>query len=144
MFAGRTRSRSERRHSPVRIRELTVGNAKPYRENNVLTDNENWVIEAGSVVIQKMVDSGLESLTGWERLVYSLWVADYGMRNAGDLDTARDMSAEFQTTGGRGAEALDLPFALSFFSLSPTDFQRVYFDRFETLCDEIRAAEQTQ
>ena len=42
-------------------------------------DNETWVIEAGDRVIQKKARHGFDSLTIWERLVYSLWVADYGM-----------------------------------------------------------------
>jgi hypothetical protein len=49
----------------------------------VQIDNETWVIEAGDAVIQKKARSGMGSLAPWERLVYCLWVADYGMRNAG-------------------------------------------------------------
>ena len=48
------------------------------------TDNETWVVEAGDTVIQKKASCGIERLSPWERLVYCLWVADYGMRNAGD------------------------------------------------------------
>ena len=59
--------------------------------------SETWVIEAGDRVIQKKARVGFDRLTDWERLVYSLWVADYGMRNAGDLDTAKDVFPEFQS-----------------------------------------------
>ena len=51
-------------------------------------DNETWVIEEGDRIIQKKAHFGNNSLTEWESLVYSLWVADSGMRNAGDLDNA--------------------------------------------------------
>ena len=55
------------------------------------TDNETWIIEAGDAVIQKEARLGIGRLTPWEALVYCVWVADYGMRNAGDLDTAEDL-----------------------------------------------------
>ena len=57
----------------------------------VPSDNETWVIEAGDTVIRKITCSSIECLSPWEMLVYCLWVADYGMRNAGDLDTAADV-----------------------------------------------------
>src|SRR5262245_50814451 len=61
------------------------------------TDNETWVIAAGDTVIKKMVESGLVGLAPLERLVYCLWVADYGMRNAGDLDAVDAIYPQFQS-----------------------------------------------
>jgi hypothetical protein len=61
------------------------------------SDNETWLVETGDEIIQKKADSGAESLTPWQRLVYCLWVADYGMRNAGDLDTAKEIYSDFQS-----------------------------------------------
>jgi hypothetical protein len=58
-------------------------------------DNETWIVEEGDRISQKKARLGFDRLTDWERLVYSLWVADYGMRNAGDLSTARDVYADF-------------------------------------------------
>ena len=105
------------------------------------TDNETWVIEAGDTVIQKKASCGIECLSPWEILVYCLWVADYGMRNAGDLDTAADVYPEFQSEAKRMAETLSLRLTHEAFSLSQGDLEREYFDRFESICDEIRTAE---
>ena len=105
------------------------------------TDNETWVVEAGDTVIQKEARGGIECLSPWEMLVYCLWVADYGMRNAGDLDTAADLYPQFQLDAKRAAESLSLRVTHEAFSLSQGDLEREYFDRFESICDEIKAAE---
>lgn len=103
-------------------------------------DNETWLIETGHDVIEKEAESGAGSLRPWERLVYCLWVADYGMRNAGDLETARDLHAEFQDEGKKLAADLSLPLTLSAFSLDRLDLQDLYFDLFNGVCGELRAA----
>jgi hypothetical protein len=105
------------------------------------TDNETWVIEAGDRVIQKKARAGVERLSPWEKLVYCLWVADYGMRNAGDLDTAAEVYPQFHLDAQRMAETLSLRLTHEAFSLSQGDLEREYFDRFEAICIEIRAAE---
>jgi hypothetical protein len=105
------------------------------------TDNENWIVEAGDTVIQKKARGDIECLSPWEMLVYCLWVADYGMRNAGDLDTAADVYPQFHLDAKRMAETLSLRSTHEAFSLSRSDLEREYFDRFESICDEIRAAE---
>ena len=73
----------------------------------VPTDNETWVIETGDTVIRKKTRCGIECLSPWETLVYCLWVADYAMRNAGDLDTAFDFYAEFHLNARRIAKHFD-------------------------------------
>jgi hypothetical protein len=104
----------------------------------VPTDNETWVIEAGDTVIRKITCSGIECLSPWEMLVYCLWVADYGMRNAGDLDTAADVYPEFHLNARRIAKALSLRLTHEAFSLPKSDLEREYFDRFESISSEIR------
>jgi hypothetical protein len=74
----------------------------------VPTDNETWVIENGDTVIRRKARDGIECLSSWETLVYCLWVADYGMRNAGDLNTAADIYPHFQLKAGRIAKTLSL------------------------------------
>jgi len=101
-------------------------------------DNATWLVEAGSIVIDKEARGGSHSLTPWERLVYFLWVADYSMRNAGDLDAARDIRTDFQSEGARLARSLDLPFTHASFSLPPSALQSDYFVRFDALCHEVR------
>ena len=102
------------------------------------TSNETWLIEAGDAVIQKKAREGTGSLSPVERLIYCLWVADYGMRNAGDLDTAQDLYAHFQTEAARLAQDLDLQATHDAFALPTADLQGQYFERFEEICDEIR------
>jgi hypothetical protein len=105
------------------------------------TDSETWVIETGDAIIRKKARGGAACLSPWEMLVYCLWVADYGMRNAGDLDTAGDVYAEFQSNGRRMAEVLSLELTRESFALPRRGLEREYFNRFESICREIRAAE---
>jgi hypothetical protein len=104
------------------------------------SDNESWVIDTGDAVIQKKSRGGMTSLSAQERLIYCLWVADYGMRNAGDLDTARDVYPDFQTEASRLARELSLPFTGESFSLPKALLQNEYLERFDRICDEIRNA----
>ena len=104
-------------------------------------NSETWVIEAGDRVIQKKARDGFDCLSEWERLVYSLWAADYGMRNAGDLDTARDVFPEFQAVGLRAAEILALHATRKAFALAPQAFSERYFELFESVCGEVQNAE---
>jgi hypothetical protein len=106
-----------------------------------VTDNETWVIETGDRVIRKKVSGGIDSLSPWEMLLYCLWVGDYGMRNAGTLDTAADVYPEFQLHARRIAEELSLRLTREAFSLPQRDLEREYFDRFESICNEIKNAE---
>jgi len=92
-------------------------------------------------VIEKKAKSGLESLNSWERIVYCLYITDYMMRNAGDFANATVMYPKFQTDGKRFAKALSLPATCEAFSLSERKLQREYFDRFESICDELKKAE---
>lgn len=107
----------------------------------VSRDNETWLIEEGDRIIQKKAHGGLESLTTWESLVYSLWVADYGMRNAGDLETAKAVDADFQSRALRTAKELSLTLTQGAFALERAALEREYFHRFDAICEEIRCAE---
>ncbi len=83
----------------------------------MVTKNENWIIEAGSVVIKKRDALGM-ALSPVERLIFCLWVADYGMRNAGDLETASDWYEAFQTEAYHLSSALGLVATQSAFSIA--------------------------
>jgi len=104
------------------------------------TENETWLIEIGDAVVRKKASSGATSLLSWEKLVYCLWVADYGMRNAGDLETAADAYSEFHSEGLRLSVELELPLTKAAFALSKQDLECEYFDRFESICDEMNQA----
>ncbi len=106
-----------------------------------MMDNEAWVVEEGGRIVHKKTRVGIDRLTDWERLVYSLWVADYGMRNAGDLGTARDVYADFQSVALHSATKLSLPTTSNAFMLDQNTLQERYFDLFDAACAEIRSAE---
>jgi hypothetical protein len=104
------------------------------------TDNKSWVVEEGDRVIGKRAALGAGSLAPWEALVYALWWADYAMRNGGSL-AAADANCGFHTNGLRAAKQLSLSLAQELFALDLDRFEQEYLDRFEAVCDEIRAAE---
>ena len=109
------------------------------------TENQSWVVDRGGDVVEKKAQTGVASLSDWERLVYCLWVTDYMMRNAGDFLNAEVMYPDFQTDATRFSKSLGLATTHALFSLSQRKLQRDYFDRFEAVCDEIKKAEhQTQ
>src|SRR5215475_15021264 len=105
----------------------------------VPSDNETWVVDAGGDVVEKMVANGYSQLTPLEKLMYCLWVADYGMRNAGDLETAKDVYPLFQEEAARMAKSLSLKFTYESFALKGEVLEQQYFDRFERICDEIKS-----
>ena len=102
------------------------------------SENDNWLIDTGDTIIGKKAAEGV--LTLRERLIYCLWVTDYGMRNSGDLDAARDVYATFQEEGAVLAKSLSLKFTEETFSLPDENLQRQYFERFDRVCDEIKRA----
>jgi hypothetical protein len=104
----------------------------------MVSDNESWVVDSGESVIEKRIDSGADSLSPLEKLIYCLWVADYGMRNGGDFETSDDLYADFQREGARLAQLLNLQVTSEAFKLAKEDLQREYFNRFDAICDEIR------
>lgn len=102
-------------------------------------DNESWIISAGDAVIQRCASHEAAALKPLDRLIYCLWVADYGMRNAGDLATADDVYPGFQEEAARLAQELALPVTQSVFRLHRSDLERRYFQLFDNVCNEIRA-----
>ena len=105
------------------------------------TENETWIVERGGDIVEKRAQGG-SSLSTWERLVYCLWVTDYMMRNTGDFADAVDLYPTFQSDAKDLSRKLSVPLTYDAFSLSADQLQREYFDRFETMCDEIRRAAQ--
>jgi hypothetical protein len=103
-------------------------------------DNESWLLDAGDAIIQAKVAHGIDSLGARDLLIYCLWVADYGMRNAGDLATASDLYATFHRDALAAAAKLQLPLATAAFSLPVEELEARYFDLFEGVCNELRSA----
>ena len=105
------------------------------------TDNEAWLIETGGLVIEKMSTGGVAALSAWEKLLYCLWVTDYGMRNAGDLGAAADVYADYKSEALRQACTLGLEATRGAFAMSDRQLAQVYFEMFEAICDEVRQAQ---
>ncbi len=101
-------------------------------------ENETWLIETGADIIEHA--SAGAATTSLERLVYCVWVADYGMRNAGDLETASDVYADFQTEGYERAVELALSTTRDAFALPAHELERRYFELFDDICSELKAA----
>jgi hypothetical protein len=101
-------------------------------------DNETWLIETGNAVIRKKAEIGMHGLAALEKLIYCVWVADYAIRNAGDLAEAGEMYPRFQSEGARLAKNLSLPTTHELFSLAHGELAARYFDRFASMCEELR------
>jgi len=101
-------------------------------------DNETWLLEAGHRFLEEDPTDGPDADEAIKRLIWCLWVADYGMRNAGDLETSRDLNASFKHQGHQSAKTLDLPRTSAAFALPDDEFEQNYFAFFDTICDEIR------
>ena len=106
------------------------------------TDNETWLIDRGDEIIGKKADQGIVALSVWERLIYCLWVADYSIRNAGDLETANDLYQGYRTELFSLADQLGLSETASAFTLQNDQLLQQYEVLFEDICDEIKRAEQ--
>lgn len=102
-------------------------------------DNQTWLIDVGHDIIEKKRGQGRDALTPRERLIHCFWIADYSMRNAGDLATARDLDPLYLADGAQAAAVLDMPLARALFGLSEGELERRFFDLFDDLCEELRA-----
>jgi hypothetical protein len=102
-------------------------------------DHETWLLDEGDQIIEQKAAKGYFSHPR-ARLIYCVWAADYGMRNAGDLMTAADLHPTFLVDGQSAAQELGLPHAAAAFSLTSDELERQYFDLFDDIVAEIRAA----
>ncbi len=102
-------------------------------------DAETWLLEEGGEVIERMVAESYAALSPRDRLIYCLWVADYGMRNAGNLVTAADLHAPFLDDGRSAARELGLPVLSAASSLTSEELERRYFGLFDGMIAEIKA-----
>jgi hypothetical protein len=84
---------------------------------------ESWIVEVGGDVVEKEAAHGRAALTPLEKLIFCVWVADYGMRNAGDLVTAADVYAQFQEEAVAVALELGMPRTHAAFALPTTDLE---------------------
>ena len=100
------------------------------------TENQSWIIEYGDTVLKRKASQGDGALADIDQLVYCMWFADYGMRNAGEVAAAYDVDGRFHLNGAVLAKKLGLPESRKLFGLPPSEFQSEYFGRFECVCEE--------
>jgi hypothetical protein len=103
-------------------------------------DLRTWLLDEVGRIIEQQIAEGYPSLAARDRLIYCLWVADYGMCNAGDLATAADLHPTFRQDARSAALELGLPKTTVAFLLKSRKLQRRYFDLFNGVAAEIRAA----
>ena len=103
-------------------------------------ENETWLLNMGGGIIEKKAEQGYASLTPIDKLIYCFWATDYSMRNAGDLLAAGELHAGFREDARLAAKELRLPRSILAFSLSCGELKERYFDLFDDLCREIKAA----
>lgn len=103
-------------------------------------DDETWLLDEGDRIIERKAAEGYSSLNPRERLIYCLWAADYGMRNAGDLSPAADLHPTFLRDGQSAAQELGLARSTAAFSLPDKELEERYFDLFDGIVAELRAA----
>jgi hypothetical protein len=103
------------------------------------SENETWLIETGDDVIVKTAELGRDALTPCERLVHCFWVADYSMRNAGDLLAASDLYGPFREEAQQLANELGLQKTTAAFSLPAEKLREAYFDAFDGICGELQS-----
>jgi hypothetical protein len=102
-------------------------------------DYESWLLDATEPVLRREIEVGASALAGWERALYCLWVADYSMRNAGDLGSAYDLASDFKSAGLAAARTTDLRAMASLFELDDVEFARQYAGSFDEVCRELLA-----
>ncbi|KVQ26878.1 MULTISPECIES: hypothetical protein [Burkholderia] len=103
-------------------------------------DMETWLIDEGNRVIQKESLEGFNSLTLIERVVYSMWVVDYAVRNSGTLEPMRELYPEALHELGAFAVPNNAANLLALLHLSSKEerFCAEYYERFDRACGDIR------
>jgi hypothetical protein len=108
-------------------------------KNSTDAERETWIVEVGGAVIEKEATHGAAALTPLDQLILCLWSADYGMRNAGDLETASDVHPGFQQEAASLAHELGMPRTQVAFSLPPAELEARYFVLLSGIIEEIDA-----
>ncbi|WP_457585786.1 hypothetical protein [Ensifer canadensis] len=103
-------------------------------------DGEAWLFDTGCIVIETKALVGYASLSPLERLIYCVWVADCGMRKAGDLKAAADLHPPFLEDAKAAALEVGLPHTTAAFSFPSDKLEERYFSLFEAIVAEIRVA----
>jgi hypothetical protein len=96
------------------------------------TDLEDWLLGVWPLADQEQ--SPLHTL------VKCIAAADYSIRNAGDLDAAEDVRADFQQGAVDSARLLRLPITHHHFSQTKDRLVERWYGIFDRMIGEVRAA----
>jgi len=108
--------------------------------NLMQADNETWLLDASEVIWKKALEAGRGSLSPLEHLISGLAVIDYCMRNAGDLANITDGGLPHLDDARSASVELGLQQCIAAFSLPPQALEQRYFDLFDAIMAEVRAA----
>ncbi|MFN8609757.1 MAG: hypothetical protein U0931_19615 [Vulcanimicrobiota bacterium] len=101
---------------------------------------ESWLLDEGERVAELKAAHGLEQLSKLDLLLYCLWVGDYSLRNAGDLEAGEQLLPGWLPRLVELARELGLDGVASFFEKLPaagSDAFDLYWDHFDQLCQEV-------
>ncbi|CAN0643918.1 hypothetical protein [Burkholderia cepacia] len=103
-------------------------------------DMETWLIDEGDRVIQKRSLEGFDSLTLIERVVYSMWVIDYAVRNSSTLEPMRELYPDAPHELEAFAASNNAANLLALLNLSSNEkrFCAEYQEPFDCACGDIR------
>lgn len=105
-------------------------------------DEESWLIDIGDEIINKIAETGIDSLNNIEHAVYCLWVIDYVVRNAGSLESVEDLypTAVQKLSILSKANGWLLNSEVEAEARNSELFCSSYYDSFDVKCGELRSA----
>jgi hypothetical protein len=103
-------------------------------------DNETWLLNASELIWRKELEAGRSALSPREHLIDGLAFIDYCMRNAGDLANITDGGLPHLDDARSAAIELGLQRCIAALSLPPPELEQRYFDLFDAVMAEVRAA----
>lgn len=102
------------------------------------TDNESWLIEEGSRIIEKKSNHNFASLTELEKAIYCLWVIDYSVRNSGTLEPMREIH---ETSITELIEFANINFCNNLYSILTITDEKIlcdnYLENFDKACKDL-------
>lgn len=104
---------------------------------------ESWLLDEGDKVVESKARLGLEKLSKADQLLYCLWVGDYSLRNAGDLESGDQLLPGWLPRLVELANELGLTKVEKFFRELPSAGKSafdLYWDHFAELCQETSAS----
>lgn len=103
-------------------------------------DNETWLLDAADEIIRRQTEEVSVPLSDYERLIYSLWLIDYSIRNAGDLQAMGERTSRAVGSAAEVATRLGLRDVAAFFEGGESTIIEEYIDRFDSLCESVRVS----